>query len=120
MLEFVLGYSMGKQPSPPPPSASRGLSGEGLSPATRIEDLEKNLDELALIVAALSSLLERLGLNSEQLIARLEEFDRADGHGGSRLLQCPSCQSKVAFGLDICQYCGTRVRTESGEPIGQA
>ena len=119
MLEFVLGYSMGKQPSPPPPSASRGQSGEGLSPATRIEDIEKHLDELALIVSAVWSLMERQGLSSEQLISKLEEFDRADGHGGSRLLECPSCHSKVAFGLQICQYCGTRVRTESGEPLAQ-
>jgi hypothetical protein len=117
MLEFVIGHSMGRQPAAPPPSAA---DGGGPSLSGRIEDLDNQLHELALIVSALLSLLERHGLNSDQLIAKLEEFDRADGvasDGRSRLLECPSCHSKVAFGLQSCQFCGNKVRTESGEPL---
>jgi hypothetical protein len=84
-----------------------------------MDDLEKQLHDLALIVSAMCSLLERHGISSDQLIAKLEEFDRADGHGGSRLLECPSCHSKVSFGLQSCQYCGTKVRTDTGEPLSQ-
>jgi len=120
MLEFVLGHSMGRQPAAPAPSAA---ADGGANLSSRIEDLDDQLHELALIVSAILSLLERQGLTSEKMIAKLEEFDRADGlagsEGRSRLLDCPSCQSRVAFGLQNCQFCGTKVRTETGQPIQQ-
>jgi hypothetical protein len=120
MLEFVLGHTMGRQPATPPPSA---VVDGGASPINRIEDLDGQLHELALIVSAILSLLERHGVTSEQLIAKLEEFERADGSAGgagrSWLLECPSCHSKVGFGLQNCQFCGTKVRTETGQPLDQ-
>ena len=42
-----------------------------------------------------------------------------DGQVTPSLVECPSCQSKVAPGLLNCQLCGTAVRAETGHPLGQ-
>ena len=119
MLEFVVGYSMGKQPSPPPPSASRGLSGEGLSPATRIEDLEKNLDELALIVAALSSLWNAWGSTQSSLLPGWRNST------APMVMEDPACCNALRanprwpLALTSANTAGPRVRSDTGEPLNQ-
>lgn len=124
MLEFVLGYSMGQQSAARASSLARSAAAtDGTSPINRIEDLDERIDKLAMIVRAIWALLEGKGLTADQLIAKLEEIDGLDGMIDSqlrpRVLECPSCQSKVAVGLEACQFCGTKVRTEHGQPLDQ-
>lgn len=124
MLEFILGYSMGQESAARGSALSRSaMDTDGTSPINRVEDLDERLDKLAMIVRAIWALLEGQGLTADQLIAKLEEIDLLDGvvddQVRPRLVDCPSCQSKVAVGLQACQFCGTKVRTEAGHPLSQ-
>ncbi|MEX2650929.1 MAG: hypothetical protein WD473_00580 [Acidimicrobiia bacterium] len=124
MLEFVLGYSMGQKSAARASSMSSSAAAtDGTSPINRIEDLDERIDKLAMIVRAIWALMEGQGLTADQLIAKLEEIDLLDGVIDDRvrpgIVECPSCQSKVAIGLKACQFCGTVVRTETGHPLGE-
>jgi hypothetical protein len=76
-----------------------------------------------MVVRAMWALLEEQGYTAEELGAKLEEIDLEDGvldgHVRPPLVDCPSCQSKVAPGLTNCQFCGTEVRDDTGHPLGQ-
>ncbi len=54
-------------------------------------------------------------------MAKIEELDLQDGTDDDRIrgqiVECPSCQSKVAPGLRNCQLCGTEVRPDTGHPL---
>lgn len=124
MLEFILGYSMGQKSAVKASALSRSAMGtDGTSPINRIEDLDERLDKLAMIVRAIWALLEAQGLTADQLIAKLEEIDLldgvVDGQVRPRVIDCPSCHSKVAVGLMACQFCGAQVRNEAGHPLSQ-
>jgi len=124
MLEFVLGYGMGQKSAAKASALSRSaMDTDGTRPINRIEDLNERLDKLAMIVRAMWALLEGQGLTADQLIAKLEEIDLVDGVVDDqirpRVVDCPSCHSKVAVGLQACQFCGAQVRNEVGHPLSQ-
>lgn len=123
MLNFVLGYSAGQRTASRAASLARSAAvGDATVNTNRIEDVNERVDRLAMIVRAMWALLEEEGYTAEQLIAKLEELDLADGEMDGKVRQqavdCRSCQSKVAPGLRNCQFCGATVRTEDGHPLG--
>lgn len=124
MLDFILGYTAGQRTASRAASLARSAAvADGTVHTNRIEDLNERIDKLALIVRALWALLEEQGMTAEQLVAKLEELDLADGHADGQVtrrpVDCPSCQSKVAPGLPACQFCGTRIVREDAHPLGE-
>ncbi len=124
MLEFFLGYSMGERSATRNASLARSAAVAGGTLHTnRIEDLNERIDKLLMIVRAMWALLEAQGMTADQLKAKIEEIDLldgvADGQVRSQVVECPSCQSKVAPGLRNCQLCGTQVRSDTGHPLSQ-
>lgn len=87
-----------------------------------LEDMNERVDSMALILRALWALLEEQGLTADQLIDKIEELDLLDGKADGKVTalatDCPSCGSKVAAGLNKCQFCGTDVRAEDPGPLG--
>jgi hypothetical protein len=123
MLEFYLGYSMGQSSAVKAASLARSAAvADGTHHTNRIEDLNERIDRLVMIMRATLALLEEQGITSEQLMAKIEELDLQDGVDDGRIrdliVECPSCQSKVAPGLRNCQLCGTEVRADTGHPLG--
>jgi len=122
MLEYFLGYSMGQKTASRAASLARSAAvADGTHHTNRIEDLDERVDKLFMIMRAVWALLEEQGYTAEELSAKLEEIDLedgvADGQVRAPLVDCPSCQSKVAPGLRNCQLCGTEVRSETGHPL---
>jgi len=122
MLEFYLGYSMGQSSAVKAASLARSAAvADGTHHTNRIEDLNERIDRLVMIMRATLALLEELGITPERLMEKINELDLQDGVDDERvrdLVECPSCQSKVAPGLRNCQLCGTEVRADTGHPLG--
>ena len=124
MLEFVIGYSAGSATASRAASLARSAAvGDATIHSNRIEDLNERIDSLALILRAMWSLMEESGVTTEQLVAKIEEFDRLDGHEDGAMarrtpVDCPSCDSKVAPGLAACQFCGAAIQVEDDHPLG--
>lgn len=124
MLDFVLGYTAGQHSASRAASLARSAAvGDATINTNRIEDVNERVDRLAMIVRAMWALLEESGHKPEDLVAKLEELDLADGELDGQIreqaVDCPSCDSKVAPGLRNCQFCGARVRTDDGNPLGR-
>jgi len=122
VLEFFLGYNMGQQSASRAASLARSAAVADVSRHTnRIEDLNERVDRLLMIVRGMWALMEEQGLTTEQLMAKIEEVDLQDGTDDGQVrgavVECPSCQSKVAPGLRACQLCGTEVRPDTGHPM---
>lgn len=122
MLEFILGYSAGHRMASGAASLARSAAAaDGTLQTHRLEDANARIDRLAMIVRAIWALLEEQGMTADQLVSKIEELDLADGalDGAIRPqpVDCPSCDSKVAPGLDACQFCGSRVRNNDGDPM---
>ncbi len=122
MLEFYLGYSMGQGTASRAAALARSAAvADGTLHTNRIEDLNERVDRLVMILRATLSLLEEQGITPERLMAKIEELDLQDGTDDDRMreqiVECPSCQSKVAPGLRNCQLCGTEVRPDTGHPL---
>jgi len=122
MLEFYLGYSMGQSSAVKAASLARSAAvADGTHHTNRIEDLNERIERLVMIMRATLALLEELGITPERLMEKINELDLQDGVDDERvrdLVECPSCQSKVAPGLRNCQLCGTEVRADTGHPLG--
>ena len=124
MLEFVIGYSMGSKTASRAASLARSAaSADGLIHSNRIEDLNERIDAMALIMRGMWALLEEQGMTAEQLVAKLEELDHADGvldgKMSSNPVPCRSCDSKIPVGLAKCQYCGADAPIIDDHPLGQ-
>lgn len=122
MFEFVLGYTAGQKTATRAAALARDAAvADGTRHTHRIADLEERIDELALILRGMWALLEEGGVTTEQLMAKIEELDLADGSADGRArrgpVDCPGCDSKIASGLDKCQYCGTQIARDD-HPLG--
>jgi hypothetical protein len=122
MLEYFIGYGMGQKTASRAASLARSAAvADGTHHTNRIEDTNERVDKLLMIVRAVWALLEEQGYTAEALAAKLEEIDLEDGvlDGQVRqpVVECPTCESKVASGLRNCQLCGTEVRPDTGHPI---
>lgn len=119
-LSFMTGYMLaqhGKQ-------SARLAAAAGAGSGPTVEDLldvHERVDRLLLVVGAMWSLLEENGYSPEQLKARIEEIDAADGVlDGKRtpaMGHCRNCDAKVAPGLPACQFCGTAVPGNTDDPF---
>ena len=123
MLEFVLGYSAGANTASRSASLARSAAvADGTHHTNRIEDLNERIDRMAMILRAMWALMEEQGLTADQLIEKLEAIDMSDGQldGQVRqsIVECSSCQSKVAPGLTNCQFCGAAVARGDEHPLG--
>jgi hypothetical protein len=122
MLEFYLGYSMGQSSAAKAASLARSAAvADGTHHTNRIEDLNERIDRLVMIMRATLALLEEQGITPERLMEKINELDLQDGVDDERvrdlIVECPSCQSKVAPSLRNCQMCGTEVRADTGHPL---
>ena len=111
-LGFLTGYVLGQHGALSARLAAAAGSGSGPT----LEDLldtHDRIDRVVLVVEAMWTLLEENGYTAEQLKARIEELDAADGTlDGKRTPQanlCRECGAKVGPGLAACQFCGTAV-----------
>jgi hypothetical protein len=122
LLEFVLGYSAGQKTASRAASLARDAAvADGTRHTHRIEDLDERIDEVALILRGMWALLEDGGVTAEQLRAKIEELDLADGVADGKVtrgpVDCPGCDSKIPTDLSKCQYCGTEV-VRDAHPLG--
>ena len=122
-LHFLTGYVLGQQGTLSARLAALTAGGQGTS-AADVLALEDRLDRLVLVLGAMWSLLEERGFTNDDLIARINEIDRADGLADGRRFsgpsECASCGSKVAPGLTACQFCGTELPVSSLDPFAGA
>lgn len=123
MLDFVIGYAAGSRTAARAASYARSSAiAEVAMHSNRVEDLNERIGSLAMIVRAMWALLEEQGLTREQLIAKLDELDMADGIDDGQMkrgaIDCPSCDSKVAPGLTKCQFCGAEIPLADDSPLG--
>jgi hypothetical protein len=122
VLDFYLGYAMGQQTATRAASLARSAAAaDGTRHTNRIEDLNERVDRLVMVLRATLALLEEQGITQDRLMAKIQELDLQDGTDDNRLregvVDCPSCESKVAPGLRRCQFCGTEVRADEGHPL---
>ncbi|MGI9584662.1 MAG: hypothetical protein ACR2N7_03635 [Acidimicrobiia bacterium] len=120
-LTFLTGYILGQHGAQSARLASTAASGSGSS-VKELLDVHDRVDRLILVVDAMWSLLEDSGYTDEQLRARIEQIDSADGVlDGKRtpqIAQCSGCGAKVAAGLATCQFCGASVPGHVPDPLG--
>jgi hypothetical protein len=88
------------------------------SSADAVAAIDERVDRLLMVMEAMWSLLREHGYTDEQLAARIQEIDLADGMADGRhapkVMVCRSCESKIPAGFPRCQICGT----ESGAVPG--
>ena len=109
-MNFITGYVLGSR------MVGRRVgmvaSAETFAPSSSldIDKVSDRVDRMAMVMEAMWSLLEEGGYTREQLTARLEELDAADGATDGRISRppgrCPQCDSAVSAGAKICQICG--------------
>ncbi|NOX22675.1 MAG: hypothetical protein GXP36_06245 [Actinobacteria bacterium] len=109
-LDFFIAYAMGRSSAARAERAAASLpSVSGVSIDT-VEDLSERINRLVLMSAAMWSIMEENGATQEDLMARMEEIDAADGVLDGRMTpkahRCAKCDSMIAPGLRACQFCG--------------
>ncbi len=120
-LTFLTGYVLGQHGAQSARLASAAASSQGSSVEEHL-DLHERVDRLLMVVDGIWSLLEDDGYTDEQLLARIQEIDAADGVADGKrtqlAAQCGECGAKVAPGLSSCQFCGTALPEDSHDPLG--
>jgi len=119
-LTFLTGYVLGQHGAQSAKLAS--LAGATSSPGlNEVLELHARMDRLILVIDAMWSLLEDSGYTDEQLRARIEEIDGADGSADGRhtpqAALCANCGARVGPGLPACQFCGTRIPGNADDPL---
>jgi hypothetical protein len=113
MLDFLMGYVMGERSAARAAAFARSAGGSAGTTAGEFHDINQRVDRLILVVDAMWSLLKDSGWTDEQLRARLEELDLADGVADGRRTPkpaaCGGCGSMVEVGRSTCAFCGVAV-----------
>ena len=83
---------------------------------TRVQDLERRVERLAILNQALWELLsEKFGLTEDELKAKAQEVDlrdgMADGQMSASAVRCPSCMRVCNARHKKCLYCGQMFET---------
>ena len=76
-----------------------------------VRDLQAQIDQLSIVVLAMSELLETVGFSEEMLKAKIREIDLRDGkldHRWSREMYCGGCGRKRVKRHLACMYCGDK------------
>ena len=81
---------------------------------TRVEDLERRVDRLALACQALWEILRtNLGMSDEQIREKMGEIDLRDGVADGRITaqvaNCTQCGRVVRTSRENCLYCGHKM-----------
>src|SRR3954471_20847997 len=84
----------------------------------RIQELERRVDRLTLVCAALWEMLRDSGkLTEEDLAAQVAIIDardgKVDGRMGSHVIVCPGCKKPMMRSQPRCIYCGEAAPTLS-------
>lgn len=100
-------------------TVARKTSEEPAAVQSEIRDLRERMDHLTMISMALWSLLkEHTDLTEEDLEARVEKIDLADGHLDGRvrvaIQNCSQCNRVVSKRHSRCLYCGAEVENLHG------
>jgi hypothetical protein len=122
MLEFIAGYSTGTKGQARAASLARSMESSQAGRHTeRVEQVNRKVENLGVILRAMWSLLEEQGLTSDQLMDRIEEIhaemERVRNDGIPEAVRCTNCDSMVARGLSNCQICGEQVRGNEPDPL---
>ncbi len=124
MLPFIAGFvyaQRGYARAAAMGSAANNIFG-GVA-ANKMEDNEARFDRMLLVIEAMWTLLKEQGLTDEQLMAKMEELDKADnvvdGRKTPTVTVCRSCGSKVQVGRPICQICGEKMPEVAVNPFGK-
>lgn len=119
-LTFLTGYVLGQHGAQSARLASTAAN-SSRSSVEDLLDLHERIDRLLMVVDGIWSLLEDAGYTDEQLIARIQEIDVADGVADGKRTglasTCRECGAKVAPGLPSCQFCGSQVPREPNDPL---
>jgi hypothetical protein len=79
--------------------------------------LERDIERLRMICEAMWRILkDKLGVDDEELVARIAEIDLMDGEADGRKApkgpaMCPKCNRPNSRRHDFCIYCGAFIRT---------
>lgn len=124
MFPFIAGYVYAQRGYARAAAMSNVASGMFGSAATnKIEDIDGRFDRMLLVIEAMWSLLKEQGLTDEQLLAKMEELDKADnvvdGRKSTPITVCRACGSKVQVGRPICQICGEKMPETAPNPFGK-
>lgn len=109
-MNFITGYVIGSRMLGK--SIGMAASADTFAPplTSDVDKLADRVQRLALVTEAMWALLEENGYTREQLIAKIDEIDGADGsidgHVIKPPLRCPKCDSAVTAGAKLCQFCG--------------
>jgi len=109
-MNFITGYVIGSRMLGK--SIGMAASADTFAPplTSDVDKLADRVQRLALVTEAMWALLEENGYTREQLIAKIDEIDGADGsidgHVIKPPLRCPKCDSAVTVGAKLCQFCG--------------
>ncbi|MDH3539519.1 MAG: hypothetical protein OEP52_05965 [Acidimicrobiia bacterium] len=110
-MDFITGYVLGSRML----GKKIGMTASAASFSTGsasgdLHDVHERIDRVLMVIEAMWSLLEESGYTREQLVARIEELDAADGRADGRSTPpaqpCPQCGAAINAGAAICQFCG--------------
>ncbi|MEO1007916.1 MAG: hypothetical protein AAFX79_05075 [Planctomycetota bacterium] len=95
----------------------RSGGGSGAA-ATKIRRLEDRIDQLVLINMAMWSILsEKARVGEDELIARVEALDLADGQADGKMrvaiMDCQACGRRLNIRHQKCLYCGAEMQGKS-------
>ena len=95
-------------------SDARGAHERAQDAASATGDLRQRVEMLALANQALFEILvERLGIQEDEVVARMAEVDARDGARDGRItprvVTCRKCSRKVSTTRQQCMYCGDLV-----------
>ena len=120
-LTFLTGYVLGQHGAQSARVASQAARRSSAYGQGELFDVNDRIDRLLLAVDAMWSLLEDNGYTEEQLVARIEELDAADGSVDGRRRPagrvCRGCGTKVPASRAACQFCGTEVPGKDDDPF---
>lgn len=109
-MDFITGYVLGSRMLGKTIGMSASADSFAPPSSSDIDKLVDRVQRLALVTEALWALLEENGYTREQLIAKIDEIDGADGSIDGHVirppLRCPKCDSAVSVGAQSCQFCG--------------
>ncbi len=73
----------------------------------RVRELEHRVERLAMACNAMWGLLRsQTGLTDQQLQAKIQQLDTAEGEGPRNMIQCANCGRHVSPRRGKCMYCG--------------
>lgn len=109
-MSFIFGYLAGTQAAARMGAMARSNTSFAPAVSSESDKLSDRLDRMALVIEAMWSLLEENGYSPDDLAARIEEMDVADGVRDGRVqkppVRCRACEAMMSADSPACQICG--------------